>query len=157
MNTNGKTFEVTKRLLFLANREMRRVPLDWQHPLDESGCPIPLLARDPDTVDEVDYQTPDFSDVPAEQMGICAYETTTEGTTISPVYPDTPAGRFALGRFCANNATIFADQTADVASWCRIIFGDISPVVDPIHQTVRFIKNEAETESGSTDTELSGC
>src|SRR4051794_4231525 len=90
------------------NREIRRVPLDWEHPKDERGWPIPLypypspdefqeLLADSVTLDELasDYM-PDFSSVPEEQLGICAYETTSEGCPISPVFPDTPEGRWAL-------------------------------------------------------------
>jgi hypothetical protein len=133
--------EPAKRFLFFVNREVRRVPLDWQHPLDKSGRPIPLLAHEPGaTIEDSDSQMPYFSTVPSEQMGICAYETTSEGTPLSPVFPDTPEGRFALANYCAETATVFADHRADVSTWCNILFGQATAVVDPTAGTVEILE-----------------
>ena len=66
---------------------------------------------------------PDFSLVSSERMGIQAYETTTEGTPISPVFPDTPDGRFALVQYCADHETTFGPYTATPTEWAQILFG----------------------------------
>ena len=89
------------------SREVRRVPLDWRHPVEPNphwrpqqagrrrrGDPesalhgpeemfTPLLggARDEDE-DEADYM-PDFGDA---DLGWCLYETVTEGTPVTPVF-----------------------------------------------------------------------
>src|SRR5438105_2666411 len=95
---------------FFVNRAIRRVPLTWQHPTDRNGQFIPLLSSanytdeqiadlvsDGRTYEEVEAgPMPDFSAVPEDQMGLCVYETTSEGTPVSPVFPDTAEGREAL-------------------------------------------------------------
>jgi hypothetical protein len=63
-------------------------------------------------------------------MGIQAYETTTEGTPISPVFPDTPEGRFALVTYCAVHETVFAACRATMGEWAMILFGGDDVVVD---------------------------
>jgi hypothetical protein len=130
----------------LINRELRRVPLHWVHPRDARGEWIPLANRRSLT-DEVvaelmaegaagtreeierDYM-PEFSDVPAAKTGIQAYETTTEGTPISPVFPDTPDGRFALVRYCADHETVFGPHPATMEEWVRILCGNDRAAVD---------------------------
>ena len=92
---------------FIINREIRRVPLDWEHPRDERGEPIPLYSRgsltpelvqellaEGDSLERIESQyMPDFSAVPEQELGLQAYETTSEGLPISPVFPNTPEGR----------------------------------------------------------------
>jgi hypothetical protein len=82
----------------IINRELRRVPLDWQHPRYESGQFIPLfdrhyytqaeleeLLKEGKTLEEIEADLmPDFSHVPQEQLGLCVYETTSEGTPCRP-------------------------------------------------------------------------
>lgn len=129
-----------KRLVSaFVNREIRYVPLTWAHACDATGHPIPLSDRR-DLSDErvaelladgayasradiEDGNMPDFLQVPAGQMGIQAYETATEGTPISPVFPDTPDGRSALVRYCADHETVFGPYTATVTEWAAILFG----------------------------------
>jgi len=55
---------------------------------------------------------------------IMAYETTTEGTPISPAFPNTPAGKLDLVRHCAENCTTFGDHKADGETWAAILFGE---------------------------------
>jgi hypothetical protein len=72
--------------------------LEWEHPKDESGHFIPLSSRDTARFAELTQDgwspeeiltefMPDFSTVPKKQMGLAVYETTTEGTPLSPVFP----------------------------------------------------------------------
>jgi hypothetical protein len=94
---------------FRAGREVRRVPEGWQHPRDERGKYVPLLAEQ----------------MPRLEGGyaIVAYQTTSEGTPISPAFPDTPEGRFALVRHCAEHATTFGQHRTGVEAWAAILFG----------------------------------
>jgi hypothetical protein len=73
---------------------------------------------------------PDFSNVPEEQLGLCVYETTTEGLPISPVFPNTPEGRWALVHYCAQFATVFANRKVNAEAWAELLFGDSLAVVD---------------------------
>lgn len=61
----------------IANREVRHVPPGWEHPRDERDRFVPLLPE----------QMPE----PGNGAAIMAYETTSEGTPISPAFSDTPA------------------------------------------------------------------
>ena len=109
------------------NREIRQVPLSWQHPQDEAGRPLPLRDRRSSFVDDelrelladghirgeiASWFMPDFSATPPDQLGLCVYETTTEGTPLSPIFADTPAGRSALVDYCAAEVSAFADRIA---------------------------------------------
>jgi len=117
-----------ERMVVTSNRVVRRVPLLWQHPIGDNGQYIPL--SDSALFSEEDLYTegkdmelcvtgeqfmPDFTEVPDNEMGICAYEEVSEGTPISPVFPDTPEGRIALGKYCAQNTRILnRPVTADI-------------------------------------------
>lgn len=130
------------------NREIRRVPPDWKHPIDGEGNYLHLteyfkfedmwyIGR---TEEEAlaDYEIdktrmmPDFSEIPEEKMGICAYENFTEGTPISPVFPSTPEGRFALAKYCSENASItdrvnflgVKERKASLVDWANTLFSD---------------------------------
>lgn len=131
-------------------REIRRVPLNWQHPIewvqridrfagDGSTRPElsfkPLFERDyyetavreydPTDPDDAKYgppkienYMPDFSDVPEDEMGICMYETTSEGTPISPVFKDPDE----LAHWLAdNNASTFGSSTGTYEQWKAMI------------------------------------
>src|SRR3990167_10363366 len=94
---NTSQGQVEHKVSFISNRGLRQIPLNWEHPRDERGSYIPLqdreLAYTEEEIEEgladgwlksrqeaEDMLMPDFSNVPQEQMGICAYETTSEGT-----------------------------------------------------------------------------
>lgn len=142
------------------NRGIRRVPLTWQHPCDATGEPIPLSERRLLTDDRVAARTtqgaeasglavdagsmPDFSHVPTDQMGIQAYETTTEGTPISPVFPDTPEGRFAVVQYCADHETVFGPYTATVTEWATILFGTDTVAVNLDTGTIEALAEPAQ-------------
>ena len=105
---------------FIVNREVRRIPKGWQHPRDARGRFIPHLDRvhydDLMQTLEPDEPRPKLPPMPLVdglapgQTEIMAYETTTEGTPISPAFSDTPEGKLSLANYCAEHATVFADQ-----------------------------------------------
>jgi hypothetical protein len=83
---------------------------------------------------------PDFSAMPAERMGIAAYETTTEGTPVSPVFPDTARGRFELVDYCRGHANVFGgDECPSLEAWSSILFGEEGAVVDLDARTVVYL------------------
>src|SRR3989344_4411635 len=122
------------RVLVSGSREVRGIPLGWKHPRDESGEYTPLKRRDLAYTEEKiheglaegwlrsrndaeDNLMPDFTSIPGALMGICLYETTTEGTPLSPVYPNTSEGRFQLAKYCTETETTFAGHTTDIEGW----------------------------------------
>lgn len=132
MKSNTKTY-------ILLNREIRTVPLDWQHPRHESGKYIPLqdrrlaytqaelaeLVNQGHSLTEIEgWFMPDFSALDKEHLGLCVYETTTEGTPLTPVRPDTPEGRWALVAYCASHLSVFADRRLNAEAWAELLFGD---------------------------------
>lgn len=149
MTEQDSSFQgIEVRRLFILNRGIRIVPLNWEHPRDPrdgSGFK-PLLPRehfDNESFEECrdenpgltreefeSWHMPDFSSVPDDQMGICAYETTSEGTPISPVFHNTPEGRFQMAKYCAENRTVFAANKADIETWAAILFSGNTAVVD---------------------------
>ena len=127
-----------KETRFMVNREVRYVPLHWEHPKDKEGQYIPLMNRahpyDKEEIAELIAEghsreeiessfMPDFSQIPEEKLGISAYETTTEGTPISPVFPNTPEGRFELVKYCTENSSTFGDHKTGEEAWSAILFG----------------------------------
>lgn len=132
-----------------SHRGIRRVPLNWQHPKDENGHFIPLYdSREPAggkyMIEELEemiedgtvspdediksWFIPTFSDVPAEEMGVCLYETTTEGTPLTPVFPDAEQGHKDLAAYAAEYATSFADRQANAEEWGQRFFGNLAEV-----------------------------
>ena len=139
--------------LFVGGREVRVVPKGWTHPKDENGRFRPLFPADryPETVEArrdwiKEYGTrlpsrknymPDVGGRRAtdpafeiHRTDIMAYETTSEGTPISPAFPNTQEGRRALVEYCAEHATTFGDSTTGVESWAAILFGDAVVALD---------------------------
>jgi hypothetical protein len=112
-------------------REVRRVPMDWQHPMEWREqwdradqrvkmklVPKPLHNRDIlryyDEGEEIDESTmmPVFPEGTA--TGFCMYEDTSEGTPISPVF-ETPE---ELARWLADTgASAFGQMTATYEEW----------------------------------------
>lgn len=97
----------------IINRELRKVPKGWR---DESA----LL---PD-------EMPDVSGILEENLELIAYETTSEGTPISPNFPNTYEGRLALVAYCTEHCSTFANIKADGEAWAGLLFGDASGVTD---------------------------
>jgi hypothetical protein len=87
-----------KTLCVLANREVRKIPAGWVHPIDGQGRPIPLSPDDMPKVIGLEHR----------QLRLCVYETTTEGTPCSPAFPDSSAGRRALLEHCVRHVPLFA-------------------------------------------------
>ncbi len=109
---------------FIANREVRVIPKGWQHLKDGRGKHIPLLPAD--YVFDDDEHRASCGGLMPEVHGeaeIAAYETTTEGTPISPEFPNTPEGRLALVRHCAEHERTFGNHRADAEAWAAILFG----------------------------------
>jgi hypothetical protein len=127
-----------------SHRGIRRVPLNWEHPKDKNGHFIPLFdTREPAggkyTVSELEemiekgdisryedlksWFMPIFKDVPDEEMGVCLYETTTEGTPLTPVFPDTEQGHKDLAAYASEYATRFAGDHMSAQDWEQRFFG----------------------------------
>lgn len=122
------------------SREARRVPVDWEHPKDRRGHFLPMHETMPDyTEAEIEEGLRDgwldacppyyglnvMPDWPDEQRThLQMYETTTEGTPISPVM-ETPE---KLARWLADNyATSFANRTASYEEWLNVCKGAWAP------------------------------
>jgi hypothetical protein len=116
-------------------RVLRRVPEDWEHPKDEQGQYIPLLDSFPYTEEEIqegledgwlDASKPNYGVelMPQwserERTHIQLYETTSEGTPISPVFPVSEID--ALCVYAAEHCTVFADFTATAAEWKAMLW-----------------------------------
>jgi hypothetical protein len=113
-------------LAFLPSREVRVIPGGWQHPRDERGRHVPLLPAGYVFDDDQDSTTacmPDVAGLPASATEIAAYETVSEGTPISPEFPNTDAGRLGLVNYCAEHAMTFGEHKADAEAWAAVLFG----------------------------------
>ena len=113
---------------FVNSREVREIPRGWQHPRDGEGRYIPLLPHHY----EYDASQGPWPKMPAPvgETEIAAYEAVSEGTPISPAFPDTPEGRLELLRYCAEHCTTFGDHKADAEAWAAILFGDAGVALD---------------------------
>ena len=128
MSPEQNNLHQVERCVISSNRVVRRVALAWQHPIDEKGSFKPLAdlsllheedlymeGKDMDECVTIEQFMPDFSNVPENEMGVCAYEEVSEGTPISPIFPDTPEGRLELAKYCAQNTRILnRPVTADI-------------------------------------------
>lgn len=97
-------------------REVRMVPKDWQHPKDERGF-VGLHNRRILKYGEVnsDELMPDFG---ASATHMMMYETTTDGTPISPAFETAEE----LARWLADNgASAFGRETATYDQWLAMI------------------------------------
>jgi hypothetical protein len=133
--TNENNFTAS----FVCNREVRRVPLGWQHPRDKNGAYVPLhesgyLQRMSEGERAEITGHWHGRDLLMPEAGhraeIAAYETTSEGTPISPAFSDTPEGRLQLVNYCAQHATTFGNNRADPETWAAILFGEGAVVTD---------------------------
>ena len=83
-----------------------------------------LLRRHDEQRPDPDDYMPDFSDQDPETLGWCMYETTSEGTPISPVMK-TPED---LARWLVDaHASAFARQTASYDAWMSTITNGWAP------------------------------
>jgi len=117
----------------MGHREVRPVQLDWQHPVEgepyRDGSPRyrPLFSRadlsyktkfyaeNPQYADEWEYDPADFMpEIPeGTPYGYQLYETTTEGTPVSPAFPTLEE----LAAWCEDGATVFADHKWTRDQW----------------------------------------
>ena len=120
------------------SREIRRVPATWQHPKNENGNYIRILDKFSYSPEEIadglrdgwlentppHYGCNVMPEWPEEEKThLQMYETTTEGTPISPVM-DTPEN---LARWLADNgAPAFGSMTATYEQWLPICRGELS-------------------------------
>lgn len=141
-------------------REVRKVPADWQHPIDSrtgrfkpmhaesydqaaedylENCILWASGKHPDQIKhkpiaskyywEWEGNPPDSEyyapEIPEDQKThFMMYETTSEGTPISPAFA-TPE---LLARWLSGNgASAFGDQTASYEGWLRICRGGYAP------------------------------
>lgn len=124
-------------------REVKRVPLDFDHPLDkvwygyqitfcheeyQDGCErcrefARIMGIPPKLYENIpnDDPCPDwrkyFKVDPPEGDGYQLWETTTEGAPVSPVFK-TPE---ELAEWCEENATVFANIRATKEEWLEMI------------------------------------
>jgi len=124
-------------------REVRKVPVDWQHPKNEQGNDKPLfegykddarefmeLANNKGLQEAIEYMgcpdkedyMPDWAD--EEKTHLMMYETTSEGTPISPAF-ETPE---ELARWLVDNgASAFGRSTGSYEGWLRVAGGGYAP------------------------------
>ena len=111
----------------IMGRQIRRVPADWVHPKGKTLCdemPVFTESEIQEGLEEgwlCEYLPnygldimPEFDNPTHYQM----YETTTEGTPISPVL-ESPE---AVAKYLAeNNVPVFADATMEYEQWLNLI------------------------------------
>jgi len=119
------------QIMFVGAREVRVIPKGWQHPRDLSGRYVPLLPYGYPNDDKP--ATPETTMPPTPWKGvteIVAYETISEGTPISPAFPNTPEGRRDLVAYCVANCFPFGRQKAGAEAWAAILFGNAAITPD---------------------------
>lgn len=109
-------------------RAVRRVPADWEHPRNERGHYIPMHTKFLYTDDEIkegiedgwlDADKPNYGIdlmptwTPEEATQYQLYETTSEGTPISPIFDNLDD----LCEWAAKHATTFASFKATADQW----------------------------------------
>ncbi len=125
-------------------REVRRVTKDWEHPKDDIGRHKPLyggnyreeakeflkMANEEGLQEALEYMgcpdkdnyMPDWTE--EEKTHLMMYETTSEGTPISPAF-ETPE---ELARWLTdNNASAFGRTTGTYEGWLRVAKGGFAP------------------------------
>ena len=116
------------QITFVGGREVRVIPKGWQHSKDERGRWVPLL-RFGYPVEDGEPEYPTMPE-PGRETEIVAYEATSEGTPISPAFPNTPEGRVALINYCAEHCTTFGDRRSGAEAWAAILFADATVDLD---------------------------
>jgi hypothetical protein len=118
----------------MGHREPRRVPLDWQHPSDGTYPDGSVRYAGLQGRDLLEYYTdpdepPDMADFMPEWpegtvLGWQLYETTSEGSPVSPVF----ATAEELAAWCATGATVFADYRWTAEQWLASFVSDSTGV-----------------------------
>ena len=119
-------------IMFVGSREARLIPEGWQHPKDEQGRYIPEIPTHDVAQDGllIYCMAGVYGERPDDDAEIVAYEAVSEGTPISPAFPNTPQGRLDLVRYCAEHLTTFGSHKADAEAWAAILFGDAAIGLD---------------------------
>jgi hypothetical protein len=119
--------------LYLGLHEVREIPKDWRHPIDEHGVHVPLFAAgtwrdqsDPEAAVAPDECIPEA----VGEAQLVVYETCTEGTPVTPAFPNTPEGRRDLLAYCAEHVTTLSDRRTGIEGWAAILFGDAGVALD---------------------------
>ena len=110
------------------SREVREIPKGWRHPTDDRRRHIPLLPfgyRFDEDQTAVPTMPPALGDTE-----IAVYETTTEGTPITPAFPNTAAGRLAMVEYCVQHCTTFGEHRSGIEGWAALLFGDAAVALD---------------------------
>lgn len=116
----------------MGHREVRPVALDWEHPTDgmtRDGSPryiglhsradlrwtLNYYAEHPEHADEWEYRPEDYMPELREgtPYGYQLYETTSEGTPLSPIFTTLED----LAAWCETGATVFADCRWTKEQW----------------------------------------
>lgn len=110
-------------------REVRRVPKGWEHPRDENGNYIPLHDQSDGWFSGRTQQN-DVGVMPhwreEERTHYQMYETTTEGTPISPVMKSPEA----LAKWLVDNkVSAYAGMTASYDAWLSVCRGGYAPSI----------------------------
>lgn len=120
----------------IINREVRIIPKGWQYPehrpllrADDWPADADALTQwqeDHETTDlpQRDDYMPSVEGLPTEETEIMVYETTSEGSPISPAFPNTPEGRLELVVYCTGHCSTFASLKTGPEEWAAILFGD---------------------------------
>lgn len=153
------------RILMTPTRELRHVPIGWVHPKDgEDYRPLyPYIHREPQFEhlgmrgereafeEEKHFMMPDISNLAPEQIGIATYENRTDGTPITPTFPNTPQGRFDLLKYCVGNVPItqgfgnVKPKMGDIAEWGAVLFGE-DVLIDAKTGKVKLLGKKKEDE-----------
>ena len=151
------------------SREVRRVPMDYQHPrclvpdYQHGGLRVAFVPLFPgeryeESLTEFradpadwDFEPPRFEDYmpvfAGDDLGYCMYETVSEGTPISPVFA-TPE---ELARWLADTgASAFGGATATYEQWLHTCRGGYAPsmvftVQDGLRTGVEALADEASS------------
>ena len=117
----------------IMGRELRRVPANWEHPRDENGSYIPMHEHFPYSEEEIterirdgwlENSSPDYGCAIMPQWSETdrthyqMYESTSEGTPISPVMETAESLAYWLAE---NNVAVFANIEVSYEEWLSII------------------------------------
>ena len=135
-HANAKPIQMT-----FPAREVRRVPLNWVHPIDENGRHILLMDRrdlvgfeeflDPGEELTPEYIEasfmPDFSGLPGDEMGVIVYHRDGVPMDSAQIFPDTSEGHKALLRHTEENISAYGtDNFLTAEAWDHMLFiGDV--------------------------------
>lgn len=115
-------------------RELKRVPIDFDWPMDKVWYGYVLSACRDNECDDCrrfaklkgipleSYNCPDYIGFmgPPKGEGYQLWETTSEGSPVSPVF----ATLDTLCEWCEGNATVFADHKATRDQWKKMLEAD---------------------------------